>query len=385
MERAAVAIRHVILSISIAALVEHTASIHVVPIDTHAVNTHEVFGADTNGLDHSSGNASAAITWRLGGDGESCNEVCGGAGLICNEDAIIDINTEEKLDAAAEQVSIVCEKVYIWSELFPSVDTAASTCAYHHVDTTTQTVCDLSSFPDTHLNRLCACEKDAGASASGDPHLVNILGQKFDIHREGVNTFLVFPRARPRDIESRVQLRVDASVTHSKRAGRCNGWYVTQVWVNGFLTGDEITITTRGAHENARGALEVRIGRRLVANTTRFIARRMYNLTVADLRAPQAKAHLHHRLKFAELKMSVHGGPALEFSWFAGKRATNNLNIKVSRLGLLGKDWGGLLGADDSLWSSSFDSRCISHDPYKQLPQMLFNANPDVMASAALT
>ncbi|CAK0878611.1 unnamed protein product [Prorocentrum cordatum] len=66
-------------------------------------------------------------------------------------------------------------------------------------------------------------------SASGDPHMVNIYGQRFDLMQPGRHTLLRMPRAARR----RVLLRVSAAVEHVGPA--CMDVYIVALNITGRL------------------------------------------------------------------------------------------------------------------------------------------------------
>merc|ERR1719362_1280494 len=88
-----------------------------------------------------------------------------------------------------------------------------------------------------------------------------------------------------------------------------------------------------------------------------------------DERDHIATRHPFNRIKFASMRIQA-SSVGLEINWFSGRRQPNRLDFKAYHLAKLGNDWGGILGADDHTWVSSYDPTCKKSDDYGRI-QML--------------
>ena len=86
-----------------------------------------------------------------------------------------------------------------------------------------------------------------GVAATGDPHLANVLGQRFDLMKPGKHVLINIPRGRNKN----VLLRVDADARHV--GGLCADMYfqelnVTGEWVKATGT-DSLRFHAQDAHD----------------------------------------------------------------------------------------------------------------------------------------
>jgi len=134
-----------------------------------------------------------------------------------------------------------------------------------------------------------------GASATGDPHLQNVLGQRFDLMKPGKHVLVNIPRGRL----TKVLLRVEADVR--RLSGHCADMYFQELNITGAWVD---TTKTGGLHFQAQG--------------------------VSD--GPGW-------LKFGKVELKVVHGRT--------KQGVQYLNFYVKHLGHAGFAVGGLLGEDD--------------------------------------
>ncbi|CAK0801081.1 unnamed protein product [Prorocentrum cordatum] len=151
--------------------------------------------------------------------------------------------------------------------------------------------------------------------AYGDPHMQNILGQRFDLMQPGSHTLVLIPRLAP-ERESEL-LRVQAGVQRIGRA--CADMYITTLNVTGRWA--EARRRPHGLHFNAAEP--------------------------ADRRGTNWM-HFGSSLGHLDLKVVYGQTPT----------GTRYLNFFVRRLGQVGCRVGGLLGEDDHTAATMPDSQC---------------------------
>lgn len=302
--------------------------------------------------------------WYRGLLGESCTATCLREGGVCDEHALEKVNTVEKMIALSIQLGAPCdESKPIWAKEFPS-QLPNLECAYTYGYEST---CDEKI---ENMVRFCPCKEP---EVDGDPHLTNIHGQTFDINREGVSTFLVYPRFNNSKTNPNTRLRVDAVVKHPGNDNKCTGWFVLHMLIKGSTVGKDIVLSTKGYEQNTPGALELTFGGKTLRNASEiaeFVKNGKYNMTFVDYRDRMKKLHLNNRLRFARLRLYVQK-IQLEFTWSTGKRLPNALGFSAFNLKSFGEDWGGLLGGDDFTWVSQYDSDCKKSKNYNKIPQLV--------------
>jgi len=74
-------------------------------------------------------------------------------------------------------------------------------------------------------------DEDTKVAATGDPHMRNILGERFDLMQEGKHTLIQIPRSGFDGIGGRNLLRVQASAEHA--SGACADMYFKTVNITG--------------------------------------------------------------------------------------------------------------------------------------------------------
>jgi len=152
-------------------------------------------------------------------------------------------------------------------------------------------------------------------SASGDPHMVNVHGQRFDILRPGIHVLLQLPRG----METDFLLRVEAQAV--QLGGACADIYFQSLNLTGGWVRD-----AHGQH-------------------TRHSAIRYYaNQPVGS--------HLHgtNWMSFGKVDLKV--------VWGHTKSGLRYLNMFARRLSKAGVPIGGLLGLDDHTAASTPSLRC---------------------------
>merc|ERR1719291_783056 len=151
-------------------------------------------------------------------------------------------------------------------------------------------------------------------SASGDPHMVNVHGQRFDILRPGVHVLLQLPRGAEHD----VLLRVEAHAT--QLGGACADIYFQALNLTGRWVQE-----SKGQNTKLRGI--------------RYHANRPVN-----------SGHGTNWMTFGKVELKV--------VWGHTKSGLEYLNMYARRLSKAGMPIGGLLGLDDHTAASTPSARC---------------------------
>ena len=171
----------------------------------------------------------------------------------------------------------------------------------------------------------------AAASATGDPHLENIHGERFDLMKPGKVVLVQIPRGSSAD-DSLLTVEADAH----QLGGFCADMYfqmlnITGAWADKVRAGG-ITFTTREARE----------GTFQISSWTKF----------GPLELKVAHGHTHEGIKY--------------------------LNFYVKHLGLAGAVVGGLLGEDDHVDAATPGEGC------KKTMALSKGSSSDTIASEAI-
>jgi len=171
-----------------------------------------------------------------------------------------------------------------------------------------------------------SCIANAAVSATGDPHMQNILGQRFDLMQPGKHTLLQIPRVAS---DSDVLLRVMADAEHE--GGACADMYFKAL----NITGEWVSAHQKGGY--------------------------MYT---AD--APQTVASWR---TFGKVEVKV--------AWGRTLGGVEYLNFLVRNLKRVGHDIGGLLGMDDYRQAAKPTAVCDS------IEQLFLGSEASIGAAAS--
>jgi len=149
-----------------------------------------------------------------------------------------------------------------------------------------------------------------GVAATGDPHLQNVLGQRFDLMKPGKHVLINIPRGRHKN----ALLRVDADAR--QLGGQCADMYFQEL----NITGEWVKATGTGS--------------------LRFEAQGVYN--------KQPKW-----FQFGKVQVKVAHGRT--------QNGAQYLNFYVKHLGHSGFAVGGLLGEDDHAEAAMPSAACAHH------------------------
>lgn len=160
------------------------------------------------------------------------------------------------------------------AECFASADNIGSTCvASPNSQGRSGTPMTASFCSATFDDQICVCSQ--AASATGDPHLQNVHGERFDLARPGNFELIRIPRGQP--VENAL-LVVQA---HARQVGgRCSDMYfvslnVTGAWADAARAGG-FRFDADGAGEETPkwskfGPVEIKIVRGHTAEGTRYL------------------------------------------------------------------------------------------------------------------
>lgn len=299
-------------------------------------------------------------------EADSCTDKCSsvGSNFACSEQALKGVNSESAVKQIGITTGTTCQDtqyptyqgpfpMYIGGQCFYSPPNYANSCPW----------------PGGRVLRYCPC---FDVTAFGDPHLTNMMGEYFDITREGISTFL---RLDPQD-KNHSKFRIDALIEHPGEGSRCFGFYIRRVWITGSLVGQPIEVATNGTTVLENESLTIKIGNKVMRNGAEVAAYLdsnpgKYDMTVEDRRSSmQRSQHLNNRIKFATLVVNVKGAE-FKISWSTGDKKPNILEINANNLKQLGSNWGGLLANDDHTLVSSYEPTCQKSQNYKKIAQLL--------------
>jgi len=211
--------------------------------------------------------------------------------------------------------------------------------------TTTTTTATTTTTTATTATATTTTTTTANATAAGDPHLVNMRGQHFDVRRPGQYPFLVVPRfARARDS----QLFVQASIAPVKGTATCTGLYITTVLLQGSWLGKvrSLEFSTGTQLFDAPEAVGLKVDGRAVSIEA-------FGKTVPSGVASLVQYHPKLRKNLNRhvdtLVATVNAGPTtVDVGWaHTHEPLVNWLWINFKGVEGIDGDLGGILGADD--------------------------------------
>jgi len=179
---------------------------------------------------------------------------------------------------------------------------------------------------------------EAPPSASGDPHLVNIRGQRFDIYKVGQVEFLRVPYLSKNEQANFTALATIQDVAGS--TSRCKeSRYITSFLFGGAWFGDRHLEVSMD-----RGHMNVLLGGVKMKPSPRPL-----------LIGGMVQAHM-----LDETKLQVQIGAAKIVVFRDIQPVHFFLNVQATSLGKLGYRIGGLLGEDDNAYVSTPPAECLS-------------------------
>lgn len=212
-----------------------------------------------------------------------------------------------------------------------------------------------------------------GAEATGDPHVTNVDGERFDIMKKGAHEFLRFPRRAsqsPGSVGPTPLLSVWGAVEGSYEDG-CHETYLKQVDVTGeWLVRSVGPLRFRADGQSLDGDREV-----ILSINGSLVSKGAFGsytnawpfLEVID---PKSSDVNHESKAIQKVPMYtvklIHGGVTLKVDWVhravPGGQPLNHLNFQALGLRKLvdgyGMDIGGILGRDDHSDAASLPGEC---------------------------
>jgi len=197
---------------------------------------------------------------------------------------------------------------------------------------------------------------DSPVSSSGDPHMINIKGDAFDIYRPGVWEFLRVPLQAS---TSSADLRIMANVTNiGDEVDKCTkALYITRFTMGGnWVSGQDIDVRV------LKGEMSVSVGKKTIHASPKpqFLGKTPHGMLRLDM---QKDGFLTIRIGSSLLAIGIDHRPVHKY-----------LNLKATGLGKLGHKLGGLLGEDDHSWISMRPASCSekyssqeSGNPFKRV------------------
>lgn len=181
--------------------------------------------------------------------------------------------------------------------------------------------------------RPTAASRGQAVIGRGDPHLINVRGQRFDLYQPGVHVLLQVPRgAAPNATKLRLQARAE------KMGAKCSDMYfqainLTGQWVEDELYYQSLNLTAGflEAAQGARGSGNVQGGLRFFAES----ADRRRNTPWMDF-----------------------GGVGVKVVWGHTGGGIKYLNVLLRHVSKAGSLIGGLLGGDDHTFVSTPSKMC---------------------------
>jgi hypothetical protein len=220
---------------------------------------------------------------------------------------------------------------------------------------------------------------------TGDPHVTNVEGQRFNLVRVGVHTLLRLPRfSDPRPAQSALPALLEVLGTIESEKS-CEEPFVRQLDLNGLWLRQSGPLVLRagGLNEDSKGAIMLQVnGSHVGVDELSHDARLRGLLQVTKAKTKQAKPHggRVHRNKFFTVKLHF-SGATLTVDWVHREvpgSTLNHLDLHVADLPRLekGMDVGGILGRDDHTLAASSSPGC---EPAQNL--MRLDTDLDVFGS----
>jgi len=206
---------------------------------------------------------------------------------------------------------------------------------------------------------------------TGDPHVTNVDGERFNIVRAGLHELLRLPRrAQSGDPNEEPLLDVTAGVELNN--GDCNDPYVQEVGLTGrwLRSAGSLLFRTRGVAPGGDGAVVLEVNGSRVALEELARDHRVAGFLKASIPGPLHSGPQHKIRRARFLAVQLHLPVAtLKIDWV--NRAVpgstiNHLNFAASGLRKFLEatrmDIGGLLGRDGHSWASSTSEGCAPEE-----------------------
>jgi len=202
------------------------------------------------------------------------------------------------------------------------------------------------------------------AQATGDPHVRNIKGEKFDIVNPGKHVLLQLPRsAQPHA----AHLHVVADV---EQVSDCLAFYMKSVTVSGNWVASPLEFRAHSGNLTLGGlttGASLLVGGMPVKSLQEFEDLLPTGLAeVATPKTVEPNSHARKRMLMLAVKLKFPAGPQLVISFMRTRDArvgnhVDHLDVAGIRLGTAKMEVGGLLGEDDHDSATAMPEECIHH------------------------
>jgi hypothetical protein len=327
--------------------------------------------------------AAPADGWYASAPGESCTDACDAQELECVPEAMLfhssDMATATQVNDKIKELAVVdltgepdCKALEAFE--FSRLDIApffvnSGYCKFANAGDAVLPDCS-RVYSDDFPRRLCYCLR-AGATpaptvaVTGDPHVTNVEGQRFDITRAGVHELLRLPR-RPgsagQDTGGAALLEVSGTV-ESERF--CAEPFVRRLDLSGLWLqrSGPLVLRAGGASEDSEDAIVLQVnGSRVGKDALARDARLQGLLQVTEPTARRGKGRpgakvRRDRLLRVQMRFP---GAALAVDWVHREVPGSSLNHLDFRVAELSRhmDVGGILGMDDHALAASPSPGC---------------------------
>lgn len=203
--------------------------------------------------------------------------------------------------------------------------------------------------PDPWLPEwVLVCKNGSVPHAVGDPHMMNIRGESFEVRKPGVHTFLTMPQNS--NVESAL-LQVDALLLGDD----CSALFIKRINIAGRWLGSvpPLAFTADGAGEGQAEGPGLRLGNSSFLTMEQFMSRVPRKMIKMDLPGKAIEtptlANTHATTMAATVKFD--SGVDLKVSWVTERTQASHLvkSLWLTSKGLSSVNMpiGGLLGTDD--------------------------------------
>jgi len=212
---------------------------------------------------------------------------------------------------------------------------------------------------------------ESAASVTEDPHIVNMVGKRFDVLRPGLYTLVEAPRgAHPGNQSLLITVRIDQLLGTCRK----DGLYVRRVDVSGSFmkeVGGPISFHTVPTDVDASDMLHVQTQQTATTSAEAFTS--MHQQTyphhmVEFTRINPRKQTL--KLKFGTVRLDITGR---RLAMGKEQNLIDFVDLKVAGLGGLHMEVGGMLGADDYSWATVLPDEC------KKVPVFLQSSSANLI------
>mmetsp|Transcript_52021 Transcript_52021/g.148285 ORF Transcript_52021/g.148285 Transcript_52021/m.148285 type:complete len:238 (-) Transcript_52021:34-747(-) len=203
---------------------------------------------------------------------------------------------------------------------------------------------------------------DDQSSASGDPHAVNVKGERFDVRRSGKHPFVVIPRGAQKEDRMLYMLALVTPLKSARHA--CSGHlfitglFLSGKWLDPIGSLEFYTETTKFDSPDTVG---LRVDGKLnvsVEEFARSVPQGSMEVVRRHPKLPNNNKHVDTLVvKFRPGLTNVTVGFA-----HTRKPPTNWLWVNIDGLDLIPQAVGGLLGEDDHDIAATVDVNCEPYD-----------------------